>query len=289
MLLLLLLVATFVGVPLALNAVAYATTRAARRADCEAEAASRAASVRAFVHESIASVCCLAAWPFAPLLARTPALGAERRGTVMLIAAGAADRASLWLLARRLRRHGWHTRFPMPHRWPEQSEAAQAAIDACVRRAHAAAPAEPLILIAHAAGGLAARDYLRSHPDAPVGMLVTLGTAHQETLAPPFRIRALHGPDGGAVRELAANDPVPDRFDVVAISADLDAWVVPPEAAYYPRAFNVSVAMLGHFGLLVSRKVFDLVLENIEAAPLVQAPRPASTASSTRATSSSSL
>lgn len=289
MLLLLLLVATFVGVPLALNAVAYATTRAARRADCEAEAASHAASVRAFVHESIASVCCLAAWPFAPLLARSPALGTEQRGTVILIAAGAADRASLWLLARRLRRHGWRTLFPMPQRWPERRDAARAAIDAGVRRANAATPAQALVLVAHAAGGLAARDYLRSNPDAPVGMLVTLGTPHQETLAPPFRVRALHGPDSDAIRELAVNDPVPDRFDVVAISADFDAWVVPPGAAYYPRAFNVSVAMIGHFGLLMSRKVFDLILENIEAAPLPHAVRPASTASSTRATSSSSL
>jgi triacylglycerol esterase/lipase EstA (alpha/beta hydrolase family) len=206
-----------------------------------------------------------------------------------LIAAGWFDRASLWLLARRLRQRGWRTLFPAPRRWPEQRAAVCDAIDACVQRARASSPEEPLVLVAHAVGGLVARDYLRSNPDAPVGMLVTLGTPHQETLAPPFRIRSLHGTGGNEIRELANADPVPDRFDVVAISADFDAWVVPPGAAYYPRAFNVSVAMLGHFGLLVSRKVYGLVLENIEAAPLPQAVRPASTAPSTRATSSSSL
>jgi predicted alpha/beta hydrolase family esterase len=286
---LVLVVLAMVAVPVALNAFAYAMSRTARGAGGAPQSASPAAFVRALFHESLAAVCCLATWPLAPVLAGRASARSPHHGTVVLVAGCAPDRASLWLVARRLRRRGWLPSHVAPHRWPREGEAARAAIDACVRRARAAAPDKPVVLVAHAAGGLAARDYLRRHPESPVSMLLTLGTPHGETSPAPVRFACLHGPTGAAVRELADNDPVPDQFNVVAISSDFDAWVVPPAAAYYPRAFNISVSTVGHFGLLVSRRVFALILENIEAAALSQAARPASTASNTRATSSSSL
>jgi hypothetical protein len=286
---LLLAAAAVVALPVAVNAFAYATSRKARRPECEAERPPFAAFARAFAHESVAAVCCLAPWPLAPILARPTSSGAPQRGAVVFVAGCGPDRASLWLLARRLRQRGWLVAYAAPHRWPEEAGSGRAAIEERVRLARAAAPEQPVVLVGHAAGGLAARDYLRSHPETQVDMLLTLGTPHRETAEPVLRFACLHGPGGEAVRALGDADPVPDRFEAVAISADFDAWVVPADAAYYPRAFNISVALVGHFGLLVSRKVFALILENIEGAALPQTARAASTAASTRATSSLSL
>jgi predicted alpha/beta hydrolase family esterase len=284
--LLLVLLAAVVGLPVFLNGVAYATTRHVRRVADEQDSPPRAPFARIFVLESAAAVLCLAAWPLAELLARPRSGRAPRVGSAVLVAGCEPDRASFWLLARRLRRLGWRVHHCAPRRWPSDREAARRQIGACIDHAREGVEG-PVVIVAHATGGLVARDFLRSRKDAAVGLLLTLGTAHQEAAPPTVRFSCLHGPGTGVVRELAEADPVPERYDVVAISSDVDAWVVPATAAYYPRAFNICVSDVGHFGLLVSRKVFGLVRENIDAA--APQARLASTASSTRATSSPSL
>jgi hypothetical protein len=40
---------------------------------------------------------------------------------------------------------------------------------------------------------------------------------------------------------------------------------VPPSAAYWPGAFNIEVRGLGHMSLLFSRRVYELVRENLDA------------------------
>jgi predicted alpha/beta hydrolase family esterase len=260
----LLLAFAALGWPLVLNAVAHALTWEARAS--EAAAAPRADRIRIFLGESAALACCLGAWPFAPLLARAAGHEpASARGAVLLVAGCSADRASFWLLARRLRRLGWSVAYARVRPWPRRREAALSELDESVCRVAQRAPAQPISLVAHAAGGLAARDYLRRHPQAPVRTLLTLGTAHRAASQPLLRLPCLHGPGDAVVREINAGGTTPHKVDAIAIASDFDAWVAPPSVADDPGAFNIAVAGVGHFGLLVSRKVFQLIVENLAA------------------------
>jgi hypothetical protein len=131
---------------------------------------------------------------------------------------------------------------------------------------------------------------LRNQSGAAVQQIITLGTPHQGTLGLLSRFnrfRFVH-PSSNFLQDLAEQDPVPRRFDTIAISSELDAWVIPNDAAYYPGAFNIAVRDTGHFTLLLSKRIAELVAENLQTAGLSQHSRP-STASSTRETSSSSL
>jgi hypothetical protein len=51
--------------------------------------------------------------------------------------------------------------------------------------------------------------------------------------------------------------------ECLAFASEHDALVEPPDAAYWPGAFNVSVRGLGALGLLASPRVFELLCENL--------------------------
>jgi hypothetical protein len=57
----------------------------------------------------------------------------------------------------------------------------------------------------------------------------------------------------------------PKQLDMIAIHSTFDATVLPPANAEYPRAFNIRVNNIGHYGLLYSSKVFTLIAENLDA------------------------
>src|SRR6185436_9217395 len=102
-----------------------------------------------------------------------------------------------------------------------------------------------------------------------IARLVTLGTPHQGTQV--FR-RLAHDPmliqmrpDSTLLRRLASDDPVPTLVECVAIYSTGDAVVVPPNNGYYKGAFNIEVAGTGHMSMLFSRRIYDLVRENLEA------------------------
>jgi hypothetical protein len=116
------------------------------------------------------------------------------------------------------------------------------------------------------------RRWLRDAPAATVQQVMTLGTPHQGTLGfvsrfEPFRFAH---PSSTFLRDLAEQDPVPGRFETIAISSELDAWVLPNDAAYYPGAFNIAVRATGHFSLLLSKRIVDLIAENLRTASTAQ-------------------
>ena len=65
--------------------------------------------------------------------------------------------------------------------------------------------------------------------------------------------------------QLIADDAVPGLTDCTSIYSADDALVVPATNAYYPGAYNIEVRGLGHMSLLFSRRVYELVRENLAA------------------------
>jgi triacylglycerol esterase/lipase EstA (alpha/beta hydrolase family) len=122
-------------------------------------------------------------------------------------------------------------------------------------------------LLGFGVGGLVLRQYLRRHPARSIQRVMTLGTPHQGVLTRLTHLPGWHAlrPDAPAMQHLAAGDRVPQQFEVTAIYSDFDAVAAPAELAYYPGAFNIEVRGVGHFALLRSSRVADLVLENLNA------------------------
>ena len=231
-----------------------------RRSDCE-EPLPLPARIAAFAEESLALAATMVSLPFGRSKAErvSSACGDNR---VILVPGLFFSAAAFSLLARRLRRQGWQPlilRLPL---WRLDIAAAAAALDGYIR----ALPSKPpTTLIAFGAGGLVARDYLRRHPDTGIRRLITLGTAHQGTETPLCRVLRLHQlrPDADSLRRLNENDPIPQRLEVIAIYSEYDALVVPAARAYYGGAFNIEVRGVGHFALARSRRVWELIAENL--------------------------
>ena len=58
---------------------------------------------------------------------------------------------------------------------------------------------------------------------------------------------------------------MPDGYDVISLYSDFDELVIPTANAEYNGAFNVQIRSIGHFSLLTSPRVFELIIENLEA------------------------
>jgi pimeloyl-ACP methyl ester carboxylesterase len=230
---------------LAVTAAAYAIDRG-QRGDAGTEPLHVAGTVWAFLHEWLAGVALLAAWPFRLRGEMSPA-----RRVAVLVPEMHCSSASFWYLRRRLRAAGWLAVAGV-HRGGDVARM-RAALDARL----ASLPAETeLVLVGHGLGGLFVRHYAELHPALPIRHVVTLGTPHQGSRAMPYRwLRA------------PAPAPVPSepRVDVIAIYSDFDAWLVPIDDAYCPRGFNIAVRGVGHCAMLQSRRVADLIAENLAA------------------------
>jgi hypothetical protein len=148
----------------------------------------------------------------------------------------------LWLpllpLARALRRDGW-TVVRGPRTTRRGAPGAAARLARAIARARVAGEGAAVTLVAHGAGGLAARRLLEAAgPDAGVVRLVTLGTPHAAT---------------------AAGSAAPG-VDITAVFSVEDARV-DPAAAYWRGVPNVQVRAVGHWALLFAPLVRDLVRE----------------------------
>jgi len=222
---------------------------------------SMAARARAVLRETLLSLAILLAWPFG---AGSPSRG--RRGVIVLVHGFASPPASFRILARRLRRDGWTVRAPRLGWWHDLAAAADrlAAHLDDVRRELGDVD---LAIVAHGVGGLAARVLLqRDGPASGVRWLITLGTPHGGTTALPWlRLGPFQSdvrPGSHALRALGATR-FPAGAEAVAIASPDDAVLTPPESAHWPDACNVSVQGSGHLGLLVSARVYELIVENL--------------------------
>jgi hypothetical protein len=223
------------------------------------------ARARAVLRETLLSLAVLVAWPLG--VATSPG---DRRRVVVLVHGFASTPASLWILARRLRRDGWTVSAPRLGAWWRDLADASDRLARHVDALRQDVPRREMAIVAHGLGGLAARAFVqRAGSRSGVRWLVTLGTPHGGTLAlwwlslGPFRDDVRPGSD--ALHALSTR--LPARVEAVAISSPDDAMLLPPSGARWPEACNVSVEGSGHLGLLVSARVYELITENLAVEP----------------------
>jgi pimeloyl-ACP methyl ester carboxylesterase len=172
---------------------------------------------------------------------------------------------SFWYLRRRLRAVGWSCVAGLPRTRRTSGPDAIAALDACTARL---AAATDLVLVGHGIGGLLAHRYAQQRPHLPIRHVVTLATPHGGSASLPYRLLA-----GSAGPHTGPPPAAPADVDVIAIYSAFDAWLQPLDNAYCPGGFNIDVRGIGHCATLLSRRVADLVVENL-AATLVSARSP---------------
>ena len=261
---------------LVFNLLAYAGAAADRRRrapECAADEDERPGwpqRVQAFAGECAATAVLTWTTPLAFRRRRARPFDARRQHRPVVLLHGYLQHSAnfLWL-ARRLRRDGWVHLHEVAH-VPllgdiERSGARLAGVIERIRRETGAPEVD---VVAHSMGGLVARAAV-SAGAAGIHRIITLGTPHQGTevfrrldLDPMLRQMR---PGSPCLRRLAGADPMPAATELISIYSRDDALVVPPSNGYCPGAFNIEVRGLGHMSLLFSRRVYELVRENLAA------------------------
>jgi pimeloyl-ACP methyl ester carboxylesterase len=247
------MVAVLAVLPVAATAATYATAR--RRGETGTEPLRVAERIRGVLAETGAALAVVAALPLRlrPARPRTVA-----RGVVLLIPELYCSSAGFHSFARRLADAGWTVLAAAEHPTSRGAEAVAAGLDARIELV----PADvDVVVLGHGFGGIFATRYAATRPR--VRRVVTLGTPHQGSQALPYRWLA------------ASTDPAPEAgsaADVTAIYSDFDAWLVPVDDAYCPGGFNIAVGGVGHCAMLRSRRVADLVVENLARPPATRSP-----------------
>jgi pimeloyl-ACP methyl ester carboxylesterase len=230
--------------------------------------------LRAFAMESAVTALVTFTVPLAFRRLRVRALndGDPRRPVVLLHGYAQHTANFLWLV-RRLRRDGWLHLYGVRHTAVggdiEQNATRLGATIARIRRETGA---QLVDVVAHSMGGLVARACVATGGAASgIGRLITLGTPHQGSVAfARLGLDPMLGqmrPGSPLLSRLGADDRVPAVAECISIYSADDALVLPPAAAYWPGAFNIEVRGIGHLSLLFDRRVYDLVRENLAAAP----------------------
>jgi hypothetical protein len=194
--------------------------------------------------------------------------GSRERPPVVLVPTWPLGALSLAVLRRRLRRDGWPdvivTSLPLRGDLIAAARALASAVDAACGGDQTA----PVMLIAHGTGGVVCRAYLRWLGGlGRTTKLVTLATPHQGSKLYALALGGLPRdlrPESDALAELAVDDPLPAAIDCTAIYASFDVTVVPSRLAYYAGAGNIEVEGAGHFTMPWSRRVYELLRENLE-------------------------
>ena len=124
-------------------------------------------------------------------------------------------------------------------------------------------------IIAHSAGGLAARYYIKFlGGDRTVHHLVTLGTPHHGTyfsaLFPLATVVRQTLPGSDFLQELNEGDESPGPVEYTSIYSPTDGIVVPPSSALLDGANNVKLAGLTHWGFLWRPKVYKVIRDALE-------------------------
>jgi pimeloyl-ACP methyl ester carboxylesterase len=142
------------------------------------------------------------------------------------------------------------------------------ALAAAVERLRERTGTQRVALVCHSMGGLAARAYLRAHPDAPVGPVVTIGTPHRGTVHALFG----HGanavqmrPDSAWLRALAQSEGSALRARFVVMFSHHDNIVAPQAVQTLPDARVLAFSGLGHLSLAFDARVWTATEDALSA------------------------
>lgn len=126
-----------------------------------------------------------------------------------------------------------------------------------------------VILVCHSMGGLAARRYLQAHGESRVARLVTIASPHHGTAQAVLGLgeHARQMRRGSTfLRALAEAEAArPPALPALSIYTVHDNLVAPQDTSRLEWARNVAVAGLGHIDVIVSERIYPLVLEELRA------------------------
>ena len=139
-----------------------------------------------------------------------------------------------------------------------------------IERVAAGCAVERVILICHSMGGLAAREYLRSHGAARVARLITIASPHHGTALAAIGLGAnarqmCRGCE--FLKELEAFEaPGTARVDTVSVYSLHDNLVAPQETSRLPWARrNVTLSGMGHLKIIDDPATFAVLREELVA------------------------
>jgi triacylglycerol lipase len=124
-------------------------------------------------------------------------------------------------------------------------------------------------LIAHSAGGLVARYYIKYLGGAPkIHSLVTLGTPHHGTytsaLFPLHPVARQTLPGSDFLKELNAGPDTTLPIHYTSVYSKTDGVVIPSASALLEGAHNVEIPFLTHWGFLWDRNVYQIIREAVD-------------------------
>ncbi|TFH26013.1 MAG: alpha/beta fold hydrolase [Myxococcales bacterium] len=223
----------------------------------------------AWLGELMALVAVMLAWPLGWIPRRAPAGYGPR--PVVLLHGWSLNRASMEVLAARLRRDGRQVFAVNYPSMQADADAKGAVVAARLREISAATGGGRVDVVAHSLGGVVIR-VAATEPgmESLVGNVVTLGSPHRGSALALLWGGAGLGqlrPGSRFLETLTATDKLSERANVTAIASRFDFIVFPLDLAYYAGALNVTIEDVGHHSLLFSQRVYGLVKENLDVAP----------------------
>jgi pimeloyl-ACP methyl ester carboxylesterase len=213
----------------------------------------------------------VAAAAYTPTATRSTDVPAELRTTVpVLLVPGWFDTArDLAALRIRLRAAGWTHVEALTFRDLTGSNREHAAeIDSAVTEILARTGADAVDIVAHSMGGLAARWYLKTRPQAPVRRAVFIASPHRGTLSAVLAWGEGSDemlPTSAFLDSLNRGPAVPPGIGAITIRTRIDTHIFPQESATLPGIPDHSVCCPTHAGMLHDDEVFRLVSEFLEA------------------------
>lgn len=227
------------------------------------------AGVVAWVGEGLALLLAIIAWPIGLLPGRAVAPGGPGR-PVVLVHGWAMNRSSMFVLGARMRRDGRRVYTVNYNSVVAKSDDKARELAALLEGIRRESGADRLDLVAHSLGGVLLRAVAKYHGGLDYfGNVVTLGSPHRGTaLAVMFSRFGLVElrPGSPFLERLAEDDPIAERtVNFTAIYSGVDYIVFPTDCTFYPPAFNAELGGVGHMGMLLSERVYDLVKENLDA------------------------
>jgi len=227
------------------------------------------ADVGPWIAEGLAMAVVAVTWPLG--LVRWPQARPGSGRPVVLLHGWGLNRASMALLAARLRREGRSVHSEAIPWWSSDFAAAATAIAARLREVAEASGSATVDVVAYGAAGVLVRLAAHAHGAGEIlGNVVTLASPHRGSalalLGVPASLADLR-PGSSLLDELVRSEKLPTRAHVAAIASPFDAIVFPFDLAYCPAAFNVTVERVGHFSMLYSERIYTLIAENLDLPP----------------------
>jgi pimeloyl-ACP methyl ester carboxylesterase len=138
-------------------------------------------------------------------------------------------------------------------------------LHATIERICADSGAARVALVCHSMGGLAAREYLRTHGSGRIAKLVTLASPHHGTALASIGLglnaRQMRQGSDFLRRLESAEQASPPQLAALSIYSPHDNLVSPQHTSRLPWARNLAIPGVGHIALLAAPAALAAVLE----------------------------